>query len=123
MQTPLSLFGLLNRPAKGFIAVERPILHSEVEPNIVLRHDAPGPNVCVPGFGVASLATISPGMDQPSILSMLDILVLGLIAPSAVASYYLSNTGGQAYLASIAVLFFLLGIGVSRSAKILRKVT
>jgi len=73
-------------------------------------------------FGVASLANIDPGMDKPGMVHTLDILVLGLIPPSALASYFLSESGGYPYLASIAVFFFLLGAGVTRSIQMVRRV-
>jgi hypothetical protein len=74
-------------------------------------------------FGVACLAKIAPGMEKPRIMTFLDQLILGLILPLALISYYLSETGGQAYIASIAILFFFIGVGVSRSIQIMRRVS
>ncbi len=73
-------------------------------------------------FGVATLATIAPGMDRPRIATFADILIFCLIPPSALASYVLSGTGGQTYVASIALLFFLIGVGAARSIQIVRRV-
>jgi hypothetical protein len=74
-------------------------------------------------FGVASLANIAPGLDRPRIVTFLDLLVLGLIPPLSLVSYYLSGEGGLVFIVSIAVLFFFIGVGVSRSMQIVRGVS
>ncbi len=74
-------------------------------------------------YGVARIASISPGVKRPDLLSHIDMLFYALAPVTASLCLFLSATGGPPFLASLASFFFTLGITVTRSIQILRKVT
>jgi hypothetical protein len=73
-------------------------------------------------FGVAKLATISPDMSQPGIISKLDLLFFCITAAWAITVCVLSTSTGFPFTLAASVLGFLLGVVTTRSIQITRKV-
>ena len=73
-------------------------------------------------FGVAKLATISPGMPQPGIVSKLDLLFFCITAAWAIMVCVMSASAEFPFTLAASALGFLLGIVTTRSIQIARKV-
>lgn len=73
-------------------------------------------------YGVAELASISPGMDKPGLISVGDLLVFAMAPVAALGCFVLSTRGGVFFLVAFFLFSYLLGVASARSVSIFRKV-
>ncbi len=74
-------------------------------------------------YGVAKLASISPGMDKPDLASSGDLVVLAMTPVAAVACFMVSTRRGLVFLATLSLFFYLLDVASARLACMFRRVT
>ncbi len=71
--------------------------------------------------GVAKLASISPGMSKTDLFTHKDLLIYSVVPIAGAICWYVASES-LAFLVSLSVFFFLLGIAATRSAQIMGRV-
>ena len=74
-------------------------------------------------FGVAKIATITPSMPRPGIVSRYDLIVYLITPILGGVSPLLSGSDWILLIPSLCSFFFLLGVAVTRSVHLIRKVS